>query len=218
MYVIKTRRAIKVKNFDSKRVRAHCYNLVVGYGKGKHADEEGNSKHTKWQNIPYSLNHDKPICPRFIHVSKVGDEVSWSVKTLKDEHKCIQTRDIYVETSRFLSIEINISKSKAFRAKEIAMKQMLGDHEEQHVMLSKTDIVILVMMISLEGSLHMLSMEGLQGRIGFWFNNGCMDDSRKALRVIDILKEKNKLQRHEALCIWLDMSIISVVAAHSGYE
>ncbi|GJY53424.1 hypothetical protein Tco_0445088 [Tanacetum coccineum] len=73
---------------------------------------------------------------------------------------------------------------------------------------SKTDIVILVMMISLEGSLHMLSMEGLQGQIGFWFNNGCMDDSRKALR----------LQRHEALGIWLDMSIISVVAAHSGYE
>nr|GEU60489.1 zf-CCHC domain-containing protein/UBN2 domain-containing protein [Tanacetum cinerariifolium] len=39
----------------------------------------------------------------------------------------------------------------------------------------------------------MVLMDGLQGRIEFWLNNGCMDDSRKALRILDICIEINKI-------------------------
>lgn len=91
----------------------------------------------------------KPMCPWSLHVSKVGDERSWSVKTLKNEHKCLQTRKIKLLTARFLSsevakilvrdrtttiaaipmeinqkLQIDVPTTKISRAREFAQKRM----------------------------------------------------------------------------------------------
>ncbi|GJW15697.1 probably inactive leucine-rich repeat receptor-like protein kinase [Tanacetum coccineum] len=51
MYALESRRAVKVKKYDSERVTTYCHGLVVSYGKGKHVDDDGRSKQTCWQNI-----------------------------------------------------------------------------------------------------------------------------------------------------------------------
>ena len=100
------------------------------------------------------------MCEWSLHVSKVGDERSWSVKTLNDEHKCLQTRKIKLLTARFLSSEVakilvrdrttptaaiameineklqlDVPTTKISRAREFAQKQIDGDHEEQYANL-----------------------------------------------------------------------------------
>ncbi|KAJ9558166.1 hypothetical protein OSB04_012780 [Centaurea solstitialis] len=101
-----------------------------------------------------------PDCPWVLHISKGVNEHSWMVKTYVDTHKCLQTREVRACTAAFLSQEIeetlmanpeipvkslqvtleqkyenNISHMKSFRAKQIAMKKLMGDYGQQYTVL-----------------------------------------------------------------------------------
>ncbi|GJS59922.1 hypothetical protein Tco_0654706 [Tanacetum coccineum] len=72
MYAIETMRDFKVKKCDNKRVRAYCYGLVVVYGKGKHADVDDSSKHTKCVKNPYASSPytSQKLGRKYLGVSK----------------------------------------------------------------------------------------------------------------------------------------------------
>ncbi|KAJ9553175.1 hypothetical protein OSB04_017220 [Centaurea solstitialis] len=101
-----------------------------------------------------------PDCPWVLHISKGVNKHSWMVKTYVDTHKCLQTREMRACTATFLSQEIeetlmanpeipiknlqvtleqkyenNISHMKSFRAKQIAMKKLMGDYGQQYIVL-----------------------------------------------------------------------------------
>ncbi|GJS41238.1 hypothetical protein Tco_0566281 [Tanacetum coccineum] len=121
---------------------------LVAKGKGK-----GKSKGRK---VKYVEN----ICPCRLYVAKENDNETWVVRTLVEEHKCLQSRNIKAATSTFYSTHITdqimvnpnipikavqdqlqkqfalgVSKMKAFRAKTKADVQVKGDYKLQYVML-----------------------------------------------------------------------------------
>ena len=99
-------------------------------------------------------------CPWVLLVSKVKDSETWMVKTLIDDHRCVQTRKITACTSTFLSqqlldqieenpdipvravqeqfqrkYELGVSRMKAYRAKVKAKKMVEGDYKSQYSVL-----------------------------------------------------------------------------------
>ncbi|GJX22345.1 hypothetical protein Tco_0226790 [Tanacetum coccineum] len=102
---------------------------------------------------------DKISCPWVLYLTK-GDKAKWVVKIYKDEHKCLQSRQIKHCTSTFLSKHITylitmnpeihikaiqeqiqkkfhvpVSKTKAFRAKAKAQVHLIGDVKVQYSLL-----------------------------------------------------------------------------------
>ncbi|GKB19737.1 putative ribonuclease H-like domain-containing protein [Tanacetum coccineum] len=99
--------------------------------------------------------HDKgDLCPWVLYVGKDKFTQNWVVKTHKDTHTCLQSREIKHCTYKFLSekifeqvrvnpdipvkavqdqlqreLEVQISMSKAFRAKAKAEREIRGDHK-----------------------------------------------------------------------------------------
>lgn len=164
IYVLESRRDIRIEKCDQERIRAMCRGTVVGYGRNytgscQPSASSSQSKGKFASSKTYKKN-SKAMCEWSLHVSKVGDERSWSVKTLNDEHKCLQTRNIKLLTARFLSSEVakilvrdrtattaaiameineklqlDVPTTKISRAREFAQKQIDGDHEEQYANL-----------------------------------------------------------------------------------
>nr|GEZ51847.1 hypothetical protein [Tanacetum cinerariifolium] len=102
---------------------------------------------------------DKCSCPCTMLVTYTK-EYGWKVRTLIEDHTCIQSRAIKACTSRFLvdpvikslatnpdiymravqdqmqkQFEVGVSKMKAFRAKRIASDIMTGSYREQYSLL-----------------------------------------------------------------------------------
>ncbi|PWA78594.1 transposase, MuDR, MULE transposase domain protein [Artemisia annua] len=144
MHALQARRAISVIQCDNNRVRAKCFCTVVGESsfnpiyakegsKPSTSKKRGRFEKTKKQKDlkckgvsprGHLIKNHKPPCPWDLLISKWATDNCWSVKTLKDTHKCIQTRDLTGVTSRFLSpyaIEI--------------LKRNRGDHKEQYAQL-----------------------------------------------------------------------------------
>nr|KAJ0214646.1 hypothetical protein LSAT_V11C400163450 [Lactuca sativa] len=93
-------------------------------------------------------------------ISRSTEEEQWLVKTVIDEHLCLQSRNVKACTSRYLEstilqkvdsnprilvtalqeelqmdLELSISRMKVFRAKSIAKEHMYGDYERQYNLL-----------------------------------------------------------------------------------
>mgnify|MGYP003330886055 CR=1 FL=1 len=102
----------------------------------------------------------KPSYPWVLHVSRNVQNSMWVVKTYVSTHVCLQSRKIKACTARYLSkqlvdevrtnphmpvqsikenwqkkLELSISKMKAFRAKQLAYKEVMGDYKEQYLTL-----------------------------------------------------------------------------------
>ncbi|GKD30064.1 hypothetical protein Tco_1240842 [Tanacetum coccineum] len=113
----------------------------------------------KGKGIMQDAKEDKMSCPWLLYLSK-GDKSKWLVKTFKDKHKCLQSRQIKHCTSTFLSKQItyliimnphiptksiqeqmqkkyhvSVSKHKAFRVKAKAHVHLRGDIEIQYSLL-----------------------------------------------------------------------------------
>ncbi|GJU66133.1 mutator type transposase [Tanacetum coccineum] len=95
-----------------------------------------------------------------IHVSKLPNEDTWEVRTLKDTHTCLQSRIVSKCTTTFLSkdveetikpndkitlntlkdqlqkkFEVGVSKQKVFRAKKMAYERVVGSYSQQYAQL-----------------------------------------------------------------------------------
>ncbi|GJX44062.1 mutator type transposase [Tanacetum coccineum] len=113
----------------------------------------------KGKGIMQDAKEDKLSYPWLLYLSK-GDKSKWLVKTFKDEHKCLQSRQIKHCTSNFLSKQITdlitmnpqipikaiqeqmqkkyhvyVSKHKSFRAKAKTQVHLRGDVEIQYSLL-----------------------------------------------------------------------------------
>ncbi|GJS58921.1 heat stress transcription factor B-4-like protein [Tanacetum coccineum] len=186
LHSIESRRNLKLYKNDSVRIRARCEGKVpvftMSQGTGPTDPNRGmeagpsrlsgpttRSKKNKNtgtnddnQASPSFLDaHDKgDLCPWVLYVGKDKFTQNWVVKTHKDTHTCLQSREIKHCTYKFLSekifkqvranldipvkavqdqlqreLEVQISMSKAFRAKAKAEREIRGDHVLQYSML-----------------------------------------------------------------------------------
>ncbi|GJT87633.1 heat stress transcription factor B-4-like protein [Tanacetum coccineum] len=186
LHSIKSRRNLKLYKNDSVRIRARCEGKVLvftmsqgtgptGPNRGMEVGPSGLSGPTtrskKKKNTgtnddsqasPSFLDaHDKgDLCPWVLYVGKDKFTQNWVVKTHKDTHTCLQSREIKHYTYKFLSekifeqvranpdipvkavqdqlqreLKIQISMSKVFRAKAKAEREIRGDHVLQYSML-----------------------------------------------------------------------------------
>nr|KAJ0227649.1 hypothetical protein LSAT_V11C100003630 [Lactuca sativa] len=155
MHALETRRNLYYKKNDKLRLRALCRGVVpvinasgvVGLNtKNKSKGKEVNSK--------------KVNCSWFLHASRSNTESPWFVRTLNDNHTCLQSRKIRACTATFISkrimdqidtnpgiplralqeqlqkdFEVGVSIDKVFRAKAIATKTVEGDYTKQYEIL-----------------------------------------------------------------------------------
>ncbi|CAI9304457.1 unnamed protein product [Lactuca saligna] len=143
-HAIDTRRELDFEKNDKNRVRVVCRGTITSLGGGtgqEVVNEEGK-------------------CPRVLLASVTKRDKDWTVKTYVSEHKCLQTRKFRVCDYKFLSKQIlhlveanpkipvkalreqlqriykvDISKMKAFRAREVALKIIRGDYATQYKIL-----------------------------------------------------------------------------------
>lgn len=179
---IETRRELKMSKNDKVRVTAICVGKIPicsssdGSGPsqcvGPNNNESGPSARTKVNNSELKetefvakgkgrrVKYVENICPWRLYVAKENGSETWVVKTLVEEHKCLQSRNIKAATSTFYSTHITdqivvnpnipikavqdqlqkqfalgVSKMKAFRAKTKADVQVKGDYKLQYAML-----------------------------------------------------------------------------------
>lgn len=115
-HAIESRRQLKIVKNDKCRLRAVCDGAIPNFEENASKGSEGNS-HSDEQATPrkkgkqvggrgkkgkkYAFN-----CPWVLHVSKLNDSETWMVKTLKEEHTCLQSRQIRACTSTFLGTQI----------------------------------------------------------------------------------------------------------------
>ncbi|KAJ9540354.1 hypothetical protein OSB04_026860 [Centaurea solstitialis] len=151
---IETRRDLWLEKNDGRRLRVKCKGKMVVIG--------GPSSVGPSSVGPSSVgpSSDGPTCPWVLYISTVKDDKSWVVKTYIDTHNCLQSRNVRQCTTIFLSKQVEetivpnpeiplktlaeglekkyrlgVSNMKAYRAKQIAMKKVVGDYAEQYAKL-----------------------------------------------------------------------------------
>ncbi|GKC40235.1 mutator type transposase [Tanacetum coccineum] len=156
-HAVETRRKIGIVKNDNERVQAKYKGNVPS--ETSNVDESGNLSHAcgsmdketresvsqvknklKGKSVKL-VDEDKRECLWKVYIS-VGDNLKWVVRTLKNEHKCQQSKEIRACTSTFLSkhvvdlihtnpeipikaiqehmhkqFQVGVSKTKAFRSK-----------------------------------------------------------------------------------------------------
>ncbi|KAJ9566968.1 hypothetical protein OSB04_002934 [Centaurea solstitialis] len=161
---IETRRDLWLEKNDGRRLRVKCKGkMVVIGGPSSFGDSSvGPSSVGPSSDGPSSdrPSSDGPTCPWVLYISTVKDDKSWVVKTYIDTHKCLQSRNVRQCTATFLSklveetivpnpeiplkalaeglekkYRLGVSNMKAYRAKQIAMKKVVGDYAEQYAKL-----------------------------------------------------------------------------------
>ncbi|GKC60418.1 hypothetical protein Tco_1088016 [Tanacetum coccineum] len=186
LHFIESRRNLKLYKNDSVRIRARCDGKVLVFTMSQGTGPTGpncgievglsgssnlrtRSKKRKntctnddSQACSFVLDaHDKEdLCPWVLYVGTDKDTKNWLVKTHRDTHKCLQSREIKHYTYKFLSekifdqvkvnsdipmkaiqdqlqhdLEVQISMSKAFRAKAKDEREIRRDHVFQYFML-----------------------------------------------------------------------------------
>ncbi|XP_076900029.1 uncharacterized protein LOC143554058 [Bidens hawaiensis] len=116
-YTIQIRRQLCIAQNDKSRFRVECFGInqvsqkVSGGPKGKRIQSKGHSvssqKTTRSKTLmskPKKRN-EMQTCPWVLHVSNHNLESSWVVKIYKNEHTCLQTREVRLCTMSFLARE-----------------------------------------------------------------------------------------------------------------
>ncbi|CAI9264928.1 unnamed protein product [Lactuca saligna] len=155
MHALETRRNLYYKKNDKIRLRALCRGVVPVINASGVVGLNPKNK-TKGKEV----NSEKVNCSWFLHASRSNTESPWFVRTLNDNHTCLQSRKIRACTATFISkrimdqidtnpgiplralqeqlqkdFEVGISIDKVFRAKAIATKTVEGDYTKQYEIL-----------------------------------------------------------------------------------
>ncbi|KAL4554369.1 hypothetical protein LXL04_039506 [Taraxacum kok-saghyz] len=151
-HAIQTRNNLYFEKNDKLRLWAKCRGVVVGslssgvVGTTKSKDKCVKSK--------------KEGCKWALHASRSNEESDWFVKTLKDNHSCLRSKNLRACTATFLSkeilrqietdprvplpalveqieskYEVGVSMDKIFRAKAAATNIVVGDYTKQYEIL-----------------------------------------------------------------------------------
>lgn len=156
-----------VKN-DKQRIRARCVGTIPacgtsgGIGLGTVPKRKtGPLTRGRGRDVYLRSQKEEPTdCPWLLYVAKDTYKDVWSVRTFKDEHKCLQSREIKACDYKFLSkqildqvqvnpdipikavqdqltkqFEVQVSMQKALRAKNKAEIEIRGDHKQQYTIL-----------------------------------------------------------------------------------
>ncbi|GKA09261.1 hypothetical protein Tco_0688592 [Tanacetum coccineum] len=151
---VEQRRQLSLKKNDKLRVRVVCKGQVPDFANNDMGsvipftgDQNGPISKVKPKSISKKEKVAKPresyACPWAMQVSKLPNEDTWEVRTLKDTHTCLQSRIVSKCTATFLSkdveetikpndkitlntlkdqlqkkFEVGVSKQKVFRAKK----------------------------------------------------------------------------------------------------
>ncbi|GJR81717.1 mutator type transposase [Tanacetum coccineum] len=160
-YSIESRRNLDFKRNDKRIIRVICKGVVPTLtSKNKYMDtlqgpKEGISR--KGKAVIKDAKEDKISCPWVLYLTK-GDKAKWVVKTYKDEHNCLQSKQIKTVPPLFFSkhiidlitmnpeipikaiqeqmkkkFHVLVSRTKAFRAK--AQVHLRGDVKVQYSLL-----------------------------------------------------------------------------------
>ncbi|GKA36206.1 mutator type transposase, partial [Tanacetum coccineum] len=168
---VEQRRQLSLKKNDKLRVRVVCKGQVPDFANNDMGsvipftgDQNGPISKVKPKSISKKEKVAKPresyACPWAMQVSKLPNEDTWEVRTLKDTHTCLQSRIVSKCTATFLSkdveetikpndkitlntlkdqlqkkFEVGVSKQKMFRAKKMAYERVVGSYSQQHAQL-----------------------------------------------------------------------------------
>nr|KAJ0201766.1 hypothetical protein LSAT_V11C600334450 [Lactuca sativa] len=155
MHALETRRNLYYKKNDKLRLRALCRGVVPVINASGVV-----GLNTKNKSKGKEVNSEKVNCSWFLHASRSNTESPWFVRTLNDNHTCLQSRKIRACTATFISkrimdqidtnpgiplralqeqlqkdFEVGVSIDKVFRAKAIATKIVEGDYTKQYEIL-----------------------------------------------------------------------------------
>ncbi|XP_076936363.1 uncharacterized protein LOC143603465 [Bidens hawaiensis] len=164
-HAVETRRQIRIRKDDLVRVRAVCERDMED---GSHMKGVGSSSANKDEGpIQKSIGgrgkRKDPLairCPWVLLLSYQKRTTSWKITRLINEHKCLQSREIYACTAGFLSnhlvtdlqddpkvkvksikerfqrrFEVGVSEMKAYRAKMLAREHIIGNFRGQYGLL-----------------------------------------------------------------------------------
>ncbi|GKE44210.1 hypothetical protein Tco_1471494 [Tanacetum coccineum] len=168
---VEQRRQLSLKKNDKLRVRVVCKGQVPDFANNDMGsvipftgDQNGPISKVKPKSISKKEKVAKPresyACPWAMQVSKLPNEDTWEVRTLKDTHTCLQSRIVSKCTATFLSkdveetikpndkitlntlkdqlqkkFEVGVSKQKVFRAKKMAYERVVGSYSQQYAQL-----------------------------------------------------------------------------------
>ncbi|XP_071729271.1 uncharacterized protein [Rutidosis leptorrhynchoides] len=132
----------------------------VKTNKGKGKNRKVEKRKTIRQEGGYKKRVASGKCPWLLHIFKVNNSETWQVRTYKEEHKCLNSRDIKQCTYEFIAsqlqdqlatnpriptkavkhqyeskLDVNISRMKAYRALKKATKNLEGDYHSQYSLL-----------------------------------------------------------------------------------
>nr|KAJ0199622.1 hypothetical protein LSAT_V11C600331000 [Lactuca sativa] len=149
--VFKTKR--DVKNYMTSHVK--CKGVV---NKPSKIVDGGGPSTRSWAKCKgKDVISNKGTCPWAIQISRTNENQDWLVKTVQDEHKCLQTRVVEACTSRYVAklivqqiqsnlripvkalhkelckkLELGMSLKKVVRAKTMAERIISGDYQVQY--------------------------------------------------------------------------------------
>nr|KAJ0189312.1 hypothetical protein LSAT_V11C800412450 [Lactuca sativa] len=124
---------------DKIRIRVKCKGVVSK--PSKEIDGGGPSTRSGAKCKGKDVIANKGTCPWAVQISRANENQDWLVKTVQDEHKCLQTRAVKACTSRYNSSEsftrrvvqetkeLGMSLQKVARAKIMVERIISGDYQ-----------------------------------------------------------------------------------------
>nr|KAJ0190181.1 hypothetical protein LSAT_V11C800400300 [Lactuca sativa] len=155
LHALESRRNLFFKKNDNVRLRAQCRGVVPVTNKGQVGSQATTSKRKGKE-----LKTQKVTCGWYIHASRSNPESDWFIRTLNQNHTCLQTRKLRACTASLISkkifdqveanpdiplraiqdhfqktYQVGVSMDKVFRAKDKARKHITGDYTKQYELL-----------------------------------------------------------------------------------
>nr|KAJ0215401.1 hypothetical protein LSAT_V11C300146650 [Lactuca sativa] len=100
-HAVATRRSLYLAKNDKIRIRVKCKGVVSK--PSKVVDGGGTSTRSRAKCKGKNVIANKGICPWAVQISRANENRDWLVKTVQDEHKCLQTRAVKACTSRYVA-------------------------------------------------------------------------------------------------------------------
>nr|KAJ0220763.1 hypothetical protein LSAT_V11C200050740 [Lactuca sativa] len=154
-HAVATRRSLYLAKNDKIRIRVKCKGVVSKPSTG--VDSGGPSTRSRAKCKGKDVIANKGTCPWAVQISRANENQDWLVKTVQDEHKCLQTRAVKACTSRYVAnlivqqiqsnpkipvkalheelckkLEVGMSLQKVARAKSMAERIISGDYQVQY--------------------------------------------------------------------------------------
>nr|KAJ0188378.1 hypothetical protein LSAT_V11C900469810 [Lactuca sativa] len=99
-HVVATRRSLHLAKNDKIQIRVKCKGVVSKLSKA--VDGSGPSTRSREKCKGKDVIANKGTCPWAVQISRTNENQDLLVKTVQDEHKCLQTRAFKAFTSRYV--------------------------------------------------------------------------------------------------------------------